>query len=74
MAAMKSAHDGMTWLLEDKSMLTIDDETGAITIDIVAYGPVRIVMTAEGDIEVEGRSILNTVHWTNYSGAILKQA
>ncbi|WP_413988230.1 hypothetical protein ACMDCR_19640 [Labrys okinawensis] len=55
-------------------MLTIDDETGAITIDLIAYGPVRIVMTAEGDIEVEGRSILHTVHWINYSGAILKQA
>ncbi|WP_448147105.1 hypothetical protein [Labrys miyagiensis] len=47
--------------------MTIDDETGAITIDLVAFGPVRIVMTADGDIEVEGRSIVNTAYWANYA-------
>ncbi len=55
-------------------MVTIDDDTGTITIDLVAYGPVRIVMTADGDIEVEGRSILNTAHWTGFAGETPKQA
>lgn len=59
---------------ESQSMVTIDDDTGTITIDLVAYGPVRIVMTADGDIEVEGRSILNTAHWTGFAGETPKQA
>ncbi len=64
----------MTQRQEDKSMITIDNDTGAITIDLIAYGPVRIVMTADGDIEVEGRSILNTAHWANFSGDVAKRA
>ncbi|MBP0579062.1 hypothetical protein ACETRX_02345 [Labrys portucalensis] len=55
-------------------MVTIDDDTGTITIDLVAYGPVRIVMTADGDIEVEGRSILNTAHWTSFGNELPKRA
>jgi hypothetical protein len=54
----------MAQLLEDKSSMTIDEETGAVIIDVVAWGPVRIVITMDGDIEVEGRSILNTAHWS----------
>jgi hypothetical protein len=71
---MKKVHDGMTQLTDDKSMVTIDNNTGAITIDLIAYGPVRIVMTEDGDIEVEGRSILNTAHWTNFAGDPIKRA
>ena len=71
-AAMKKMHDETTRLLEDKSILTIDDATGAITIDLIAYGPVRIVMTVDGDIEVEGRSILHTAHRTGYYSGIAK--
>ncbi len=63
----------MTQLQDDKSMVTIDNDTGAITIDLIAYGPVRIVMTEDGDIEVEGRSIVNTAHWTNFTGNSAKR-
>ncbi|WP_413989832.1 hypothetical protein ACMDCR_28475 [Labrys okinawensis] len=51
----------------DESTVTINCKTGAITIDLVTTGPVRIVMTADGDIEVEGRSILNTIIWSEFS-------
>ncbi|WP_448951939.1 hypothetical protein [Labrys neptuniae] len=64
---MPKAHEG-------QSMVTIDDSTGTITIDLVAYGPVRIVMTADGDIEVEGRSILNTAHWSGTTTDFPKRA
>ncbi|GLS20802.1 hypothetical protein GCM10007874_38190 [Labrys miyagiensis] len=51
----------------DESTVTINCKTGAITIDLVTTGPVRIVMTVDGDIEVEGRSILNTVIWSEFA-------
>jgi hypothetical protein len=64
----------MTQLQEDKSVMTIDEDTGAIIIDLVAWGSVRIVMTADGDIEVEGRSILDTAHWTGPMADAAKRA
>lgn len=71
---MKKGQDGMNHLQEDKSTVTIDNNTGAITIDLIAYGPVRIVMTADGDIEVEGRSILNTANWSDFASESVKRA
>jgi hypothetical protein len=70
---MKKGPSEMTQLQADKSMVTIDSDTGTITIDLVAYGPIRIVMTVDGDIEVEGRSILGTAHWTNFGADIAKR-
>lgn len=70
---INKGHDVMPKVQQGQSMVTIDDDTGAITIDLVAYGPVRIVMTADGDIEVEGRSILNTAHWTSFGSEIPKR-
>jgi hypothetical protein len=71
---MKKGHDRMNHLQEDKSTVTIDNDTGAITIDLIAYGPVRIVMTADGDIEVEGRSILTTAVWSDFNSDTAKKA
>jgi hypothetical protein len=59
-------HDGMHRFQHDEPSVTIDKDTGAVTIDVVAHGLVRIVLTADGDIEYEGRSILDSIQWTYF--------
>jgi hypothetical protein len=55
----------------DRTSVTIDRDTGAITIDVVADGFIRIVLTGDGDIKFEGRSILNTIQWTDFADDIV---
>lgn len=71
---MKKDRDEMKHLQGDKSKVTIDSDTGAITIDLIASGPIRIVMTADGDIEVAGLSILSTARWTCIAGDTVERA
>jgi len=55
----------------DRTSVTIDRDTGAITIDVVAEGFVRIVLTSDGDIKFEGRSLLPSIQWTDYTDDIV---
>lgn len=68
---MDMKYDEASQFRGDRTSVTIDRGTGAITIDVVAEGFVRIVLTADGDIEFEGRSILNTIQWTDFTDDIV---
>ncbi|MDQ0392455.1 hypothetical protein [Labrys monachus] len=68
---MESRLDEISPFQSDRTSVTIDRDTGAITIDVVADGFVRIVLTADGDIEFDGRSLLNTIQWTDFSDDIV---
>jgi len=68
---MEVKYDEASQFQGDNTSVTIDRDTGAITIDVVADGFVRIVLTADGDIQFGGHSLLNTIQWTDFTDDIV---